>query len=126
GKECDEVSKFITAKIFNSGVYGTLVNSLKSDALKFSKGTDEKGAKRKKRLYMIFLPYNKMCAVFPILHKAPILLPFLWVWRLIRAVLFRRDNVKKLNEEVENYSQEEIDEYKLELNYVGLDYNFEV
>ena len=126
GKECDEVSKFITAKIFDSGVYGTLVNSLKSDALKFSKGTDEKGAKRKKRLYMIFLPYNKMCAVFPILHKAPILLPFLWVWRLIRAVLFRRDNVKKLNEEVENYSQEEIDEYKLELNYVGLDYNFEV
>ena len=35
-------------------------------------------------------------------------------------------NIKKLNEEVENYSQNEIDEYKVELNYVGLDYNFEV
>lgn len=126
GKECDEVSKFITAKIFDDGVYGTLVNSLKADALKFSKGTDEKGAKRKKKIYMIFLPYNRMCAVFPILRKVPILLPFLWIYRLIRVVLFRKDNIKKLNEEVENYSQGEIDEYKVELNYVGLDYNFEV
>ncbi len=126
GAECDEISKFITAKIFDDGVYGTLVNSLKSDALKFSKGTDEKGAKRKKRLYMIFLPYNKMCVVFPVLRKAPILLPFLWAWRLIRTVLFRRDRIKKLNDEVENYSQTDIDEYQVELNYVGLDYNFEV
>ena len=126
GAECDEVSKFITAKIFDDGVYGTLVNSLKADALKFSKGTDEKGAKRKKRIYMVFLPYNRMCAVFPILRKAPILLPFLWIWRLIRTVLFRRNNVKKLNQEVNNYSQSEIDAYQLELNYVGLDYNFEV
>ena len=60
GAECDEIAKFITAKIFDNGVYGNLVNALKADALKFSKGTDEKGAKRKKRLYMIFLPYNKI------------------------------------------------------------------
>ena len=28
--------------------------------------------------------------------------------------------------EVEGYSKEVIDEYQVELNYVGLDYNFEV
>ena len=126
GAECDEISKFITAKIFDDGVYGNLVNSLKADALKFSKGTDEKGAKRKKKLYLIFLPYNRMCAIFPILHKAPILLPFMWIWRIIRTLLFKRKSIDKLNSEVEGYSQEAIDEYRVELNYVGLDYNFEV
>ena len=126
GAECDEIAQFITAKIFDNGVYGNMVNALKSEALKFSKGTDERGAKRKKRLYMIFLPYSRMCDLFPVLKKAPILLPFLWIWRLIRAVLFRRDNVKKLNSEVNSYSQREIDEHQLELNYVGLDFNYEV
>ena len=127
GAECDDISKFITAKIFDSGVYGTLVNSLKSDALKFSKGAGgAEGAKRKKRLYLIFLPYNRMCAIFPILHKAPILLPFMWIWRIIRTILFKRDSINKLDSEVEGYSKEAIDEYQVELNYVGLDYNFEV
>lgn len=126
GAECDEIAQFITAKIFDNGVYGNMVNALKSDALKFSKGRDIKGAKRKKRLYMIFLPYSRMCDVFPVLKKAPILLPFLWVYRLIRAVLFRRDDIKRRNNEVNTYSQETIDEHQLELNYVGLDFNFEV
>ena len=124
--ECDEVAKFITAKIFDDGVYGNMVNALKSDALKFSKGRDIKGAKRKKRLYMIFLPYSRMCDVFPVLKKAPILLPFLWVYRLVRAVLFRRDDIKRRNDEVNTYSQEAIDEHQLELNFVGLDFNYEV
>lgn len=124
--ECDEISEFITAKIFNDGVYGTRINKLKSEAVKYSKGTDENGAKRKKRWRSIFLPYKTMCNIFPVLTKAPILLPFLWVWRLIRAVLFRRDKIKQINDNINSYSQETINEFQLELNYVGLDFNYEV
>lgn len=124
--ECDEVSEFITAKIFNDGVYGTRINKLKSEAVKYSKGTDENGAKRKKRWFSIFLPYKTMCNVFPVLTKVPILLPFLWVWRIIRAILFRRDKIKQINDNINSYSQETINEFQLELNYVGLDFNYEV
>jgi len=126
GAECDDVAQFITAKIFDNGVYGNMVNALKSDALRYSKGTDVKGAKRKRKLHAIFLPYKTMCNVFPVLNKAPILLPFLWVWRIIRTVLFRRGKIKQMNENINSYSQETIDEHQLELNYVGLDFNYEV
>lgn len=126
GAECDEIAEFITAKIFESGVYGTRLASLKSEALRLSKGRSVKKARGRKKLALAFPPYKTMCYIFPILNKVPILLPFLWVWRLIRVVLFRRNKISELNSEVESYSQEKIDECQAELDYVGLDFNFEV
>ena len=44
-----------------------------------------------------FPPYRTMKEYFPILKKLPFLLPIFWLWRALRAVLFRR---KKLQAEV--------------------------
>lgn len=44
-----------------------------------------------------FPPYRTMREYFPILKKLPFLLPLFWIWRTLRAVLFRR---KKLKAEV--------------------------
>lgn len=44
-----------------------------------------------------FPPYRTMKEYFPVLKKLPFLLPFFWIWRAVRAVLFRR---KKLKAEV--------------------------
>lgn len=126
GEECNEIAEFITAKIFESGVYGTRLAYIQAEALKLAKGKNVKKAKSKKKLAMAFPPYRRMCNIFPVLKKAPILLPFLWVWRLIRTVLFRRKKISELNSEVESYSQEQIDMCQAELDYVGLDFNFEV
>ena len=126
GIEADEISEFITAKIFGSGVYGTRLNAMRANALKFSKGGNAKKAKKKRMMYLLFLPYKRMCNIFPVLKKAPILLPIFWIWRLIRLVLFRRKNISEINNELNSYSQEGTDAYRLELNYVGLDFNFEV
>ncbi len=41
----------------------------------------------------LFPPYRVMKGYFPILKKLPFLLPFAWVWRAIRAVLFRRNKL---------------------------------
>ena len=124
--EWDEIAEFITAKIFESGVYGTKLAYIKAEALRLSKGENVEKAKSKKKLALAFPPYKKMCNIFPILNKAPILLPFLWVWRLIKAILFKRDKINELKSEVDSYSQEDIDECQAELDYVGLDFNFEV
>ena len=48
-------------------------------------------------LARFFLPYKTMRRYFPVLGKWPILLPAFWVWRLIRAIFFRR---AKLTEEI--------------------------
>lgn len=126
GEKWDDVTEFITAKIFESGVYGTKLASLKSEALKLSKGNSAKKAKKKKYVELIFPKYKNMCLSYPWLKKCPIMLPFLWIWRLIRAVLFRRSKIKQINDTMDVISQENIDECQAELNFVGLDFNFEV
>ena len=42
----------------------------------------------------IFPPYSKMRKYFPAVNKCPILLPFFWVWRIIRGIFFRNKNLQ--------------------------------
>ncbi len=123
--ECDEVSEFITAKIFESGVYGTRLAGLKSEALKLSKGSDAKNAKKKKYTRLLFPKYKNMCLIYPWLKKCPIMLPFLWIWRILIALIFKRKKIKIINEKLDEINEENIDECQAELDFVGLDFNFE-
>ena len=125
GAECDEVSEFITAKIFDSGVYGTRLADMKARAVRLSKGTDTKGAKRKRYIQLIFPKYRYMCLIYPWLSKCPIMLPFMWIWRIITALLFKRKKIKAINSEMDIINKDNIDEVQAELDYVGLDFNFE-
>ena len=66
-----------------------------------------------------------MTYMFPVLENAPVLLPFMWVWRLIKLVFTGKDRLKKYSEESKiQITDESVSEYQCELNYVGLDYNF--
>ena len=126
GAESDEVTEFITNKIFSGDAYGTEEHLAKYSAAVLAKDTDAKKAKNKKLFSVIFLDYKEMCKMYPWLGKCPILLPFAWIVRLIRVVLFRRDNIKKVGDSIAVISDTAIDSYKSELRLVGLDFNFEV
>ncbi|MBO5357309.1 MAG: nucleotidyltransferase family protein [Clostridia bacterium] len=126
GSECDEISEFITAKIFESGVYGTQLERIKTSAVRVSKGRSIKGAKRKRLMNNLFPSYKVMCLSRPYLKKAPVLLPFAWIWRLITGVIFKNKKIKEKSNEINAVNQETVDACQAELNYVGLDFNFEV
>lgn len=125
GTECDEVSRFITAKIFENGVYGTMIADMKARAVRLSKGTNVRGAKLKRYVQLIFPKYKYMYLIYPFLRKYPIMLPFMWVWRLITALLFKRKKIKTINNEMDVINNEVICEVQAELDYVGLGFNFE-
>lgn len=120
----DEVSEFITLKVFESGVYGQRLTEIKSEALKNKKAG--KSNSRLARLFShIFPPLSSMKNMFPVLSKAPILLPFMWVGRWFRLIFKGKKSIQKYkNESKININDEVINEYQCELNYVGLDYNF--
>ncbi len=123
--EPNERTELITSIIFNSGVYGTYEASLLSDAFKKTKFEDESGEFRKKKLFRaIFLPYKNMCEKYPFLEKAAVLLPFMWVVRIIGIVLFKRETIVKHTEDYKTTSSEQIADYGKALNFVGLDFNF--
>lgn len=118
GKKNTEITDFITDKIFSSGSYGTQA------AHAVSRETRISGTKGKNRLIRrIFPARNEMEHNFPIAKKYPILIPFLWVFRWVRALLFRRKNIKSEYGNIKNISSSQIDKYSEELKYVGLGFD---
>lgn len=120
-----DVTDFITAIVFNSGVYGTHEAHILSEAVKKSKSL---GSARNVRAHSFFTalfpPYGQMCQKYPFLRKCPVLLPFLWIYRIIISVLFRKNNVKAQQKRINIMRDQNVSGYQDSLHFVGLDFNF--
>lgn len=124
-KPATDITDFITAIIFNSGVCGSDESRILSDALKKSKAAGSaRTAKFQGFWGMVFLPYDQMCKKYPVLEKWAILLPVMWVHRIVGAALFRREHVKFQQDRLNAMTEENINDYQNALNFVGLDFNF--
>jgi hypothetical protein len=122
GAPSDEITDYLTDKIFSDGVFGKEENGAMSEGVKLSK---ESGSVRaKKRWRLIFPSYSSMCVRHPVLKKWAILLPLFWIIRGFDIIFFHRDRYRYRMEQLEIMTDENIDQYHRELNYVGLDYNF--
>lgn len=122
GEQSDTMSDFITEKIFESGSYGTYKAHIMSGAVKASKSGGNVRIKRIVKL--IFLPYKYMCDKYPVLIKAPFLLPVMWLVRIADVIFNKRDKIARQRKELDYITDDKIAEYKKELNFVGLDFNF--
>lgn len=86
GAPAGELTEELGTYILHSGVFGNEEQRATDRLLSVSQD-------RSYILARLFPPFKTMKAYFPILKKVPILLPFAWVWRGIRAVLFRREKL---------------------------------
>ena len=122
-KEFDEITERITDTVFNSGEYGIEETAIKSGKYKkFNVGKGNVKKARAKDLFeKLFPPYNVMVLRNPILKKFPILLPFIWIWRILCSPF--RGNIKENYEQNKAIMQDD-GKYKEELNSVGLDFWF--
>lgn len=125
GNEKGEVTDFVTARIFGSGSYGTYDGRLLSSALKEARAFSTGKKARTKRIWRLIFPaYHQMITTFPFLEKCPVLLPFLWIYRWLRALLFRRGTIAKKRGEIKITTVDRVENYQQELHFVGLDFNF--
>ena len=125
GRESDEKTDYITDFIFKSGIYGTGKTHALSDGVKMSKSVKSaKNIKIKKFFRRMFLPYKDLSAKYAFLKKIPVLLPFMWMYRLLVAMLFKRDKIKSDKQAIKIMTEKNIREYQDALNFVGLDFNF--
>ena len=123
GKESTKMSDFLTDRILSHGVWGTKENSTLSQGLKYRKANTS--ARKAKMIALLFPPYAMMCKRYPTLQTVPVLLPFFWISRWCDTLLFRRKNLRKQCRSLKRMSEENIQKYQRDLNYVGLDYHFE-
>ncbi len=122
----DDVTKLITNVILGGGAFGTAKAHDVSAALKDKKQGASK-SRFKRFMILIFPSYQFMSKKFPVLVKVPVLLPFLWIWRLCCIVFKKgkRDKIGKHYGSVMVLKDENIDQYEMDLNAVGLDFRFE-
>lgn len=89
--EGDSVTEELGDYILGSGVFGKEEQKVADRMLKEEK-------KQSKLSYVwsrLFPSYKTMCFYYPVLKKWSILLPAFWVWRMIYALIFRRDKLKR-------------------------------
>lgn len=113
---------FMTEYIFSSGSWGTAENSAISHALRMSveEGSGRK-ARAKMRLNALFPSAKVMAKRYPVLNKSPWLLPVIWPYRWVTAVLFRRNNIRKCSAKIAHVTDDKLQSKEQAFAYVGLD-----
>ena len=120
--EWNEKNLFLTRKIISNLAYGSEDNRTQARALKASKKT--KHFKLKRYFLLVFPGYTLMADKYPVLKKVPILLPFMWIARWFTALICPK-KIKNQVKRIEAVNEKTVSQYQSELNYVGLDFNFE-
>ncbi len=113
GAEGSELLEELGTYLLHSGVFGN----------EEQRSTDRLLAKSNEKSYVLsrlFPPYRTMSGHFPILKKAPVLLPAMWGWRAVRAVLFRRGKLARELNAYSNTEQEALDSRRRFYEQCGL------
>lgn len=120
----DAVTELITEYIFRSGDWGNMTAWTLHRQVQEAKRT---GSVRHSRLKALteacFPPLPTMRGLYPVLRKCPILLPVLWVVRLVNMVLFRREHIRKRAKHFRAVSDAEVTSSLQALEAVGLTYD---
>lgn len=122
----DETAQFIICRICGSGAYGTREGRDLSDVARETSGgrtvaeTRNTWARR-----LVFQPIGEMKKKYPVLEKAPVLLPLFWVIRIVTVLLFRRRHLKNTANKFRAANTRAVSKYQQELDFVGLNFDFE-
>lgn len=94
GESNNELNQMIKY-IFNSGVYGTKQNFIVNRISELD--TTKQNLRFAKLSYCferLFLPYKSMCHSYPQLKYLVILLPFCWIHRIVKVLVFSPKKIK--------------------------------
>ncbi len=117
-------TRVMTRFLCDSGAFGTRENRVTAEGLREARSGGRAGQVRGRKLRQsLFPPRQALAASWPILEKLPALLPFVWVVRGLRAVLFRRRGMVARLKNVQHMTADRIETYGEALQFVGLDFH---
>lgn len=125
GAPADQMTDFISEFIFESGSWGKARDHTISAEVRNTQaaGSVFAGWLRSVRL-VLFPSLENLSVKYPILKKAPWLLPVFWVVRWFNTLLFRQDAIRARQKKWQIATPAEIETYQQALHYVGLDFRF--
>ena len=101
--EADELISSMARYILISGYVGTHEQLIATEMAE-NAGNTSNAAVSKFKFYMkaFFWPYKKMKTRYPILGKLPFLLPFCWVHRALKTLLFDKEKAQEIKGKYDN------------------------
>ena len=94
GKDADNRTKTLARYVFESGMFGNIEQYLATEmAANIGNGENRTAGTSRGLLKALFLPYKNMSLVYPKLQKYPFLLPYYWILRALKTLIFRRDRI---------------------------------
>jgi len=120
-----EVTTCIVDWVFGSRVYGSPEKSNEANALRVTKRSRSVTHAKVKSAWLQMFPVPAvMRKKYPVLKRAPVLLPVMWVVRWFAAIFHKRENISEQSKRLRAINRKTVTRYQAELNFVGLDYNF--
>lgn len=122
-KKWDEMTEFVSGFIFNSGIWGERKSHDLAENAKFVDMKEQVG-KGKWRYFIsrVFPGLTYTSYQYPILRRAPILLPIIWVVRWVHIARRKPDVMKRRFQMLDSSNDAEILTWKQNMDYVGLRY----
>ena len=118
----DQMSDYISSVIFGNGSWGTETQRTVAMVSKNTSLDQIKTRQQKMVFWTIFPRLDRMQQIYPVLRKAPILLPIMWVVRWFVLLLTRRKKVFGWVKSHGSVTTEKVSEFQDGLTYVGLSY----
>lgn len=120
-----EKLEYISEYIFNSGSWGADASRALSRAVRDSNRALPGVSGRMLYIWQVlFLPVDILKDKYTILKKHPWMLPLVWLVRPFYKVIFEWKTLKRQQMNLEALSEDNLENRRKLLNYVGLDYNF--
>lgn len=114
--------ELMTQYIFSGGSWGKRENALQTEMLRKGKNTTSRKQMRIKfYLHRLFPPRTAIMNGYPILKKAPLLLPFVWVVRIFDILLVKRNFGAKRKFFEAAGTEEKLDQRMQHFKNVGLE-----
>lgn len=106
--------------VWAAGVYGTLEEHQLAGAERHTV-TTAADMKRRHLLTYLFPPFELMSYAYPVLKRAPILLPLVYVWRFLTKAVLRPKRVLRHSKNVIAVTEEDVKGRQAVLRMVGLE-----
>ena len=124
--ELDDVTEFMTKRIFSGGAWGNAKDYYVFTELTKSKNADDvKNSRLGYALRLLFPSLTHMRKKYPILVKLPIALPLYWVVRGMTVLLHKREKIGENVRIAQMVSDDALMAHQEALRYVGLDFHRE-
>ena len=114
----DEVTGLITRFVFESGSFGSEESNMQAFSMRKTGG---QGVRVHSVLTRLFPARALLLEDYPILRRAPVLLPAVWILRLIRLTLFHRGQIASGLRHIRQTRPDEVRRYAALLRRMGLE-----